>query len=274
VCTCGAERIDSAIGLEETPQLYIARLVAVFEDVRRVLKPTGTLWLNIGDAYSGSGKGGSPEPGKQESNRGSSAWSSYGKTGETARRAAVTNVSRRLTAEAGIAGKQLLGIPWRVAFALQDAGWWLRSDIIWAKPNPMPESVTDRPTKSHEYVFMLTKSPRYFFDHDAVREASGANMRTIWTIPVQGSPLPHFAMFPEALVERCIKAGCPAGGVVLDPFAGTGTALKVARDHGRRAVGIELSPDYVELAIRRLRYGVRGALAIDAGQGTLIGSDV
>ena len=167
--------VAGQIGLETTPEGFTAELVAVFRELRRVLRPDGTAWLNLGDSYSGSGKGGNPDPGssKQATNKGSQTVGVlYGKTGETARQAAVTNVSRRLTTELGYAPKQIMGIPWRVAFALQSDGWWLRQDIIWAKPNPMPESVTDRCTKAHEYIFMLTKSAKYFYDAEAVAEAA------------------------------------------------------------------------------------------------------
>jgi len=163
--------VAGQIGLEPTPGEYVARLVEAFREVRRVLADDGTLWLNLGDCYSGSGKGGNPDEAKQTTNRGSlSIGVQYGKTGETAREAALTNVSRRWTADEGIAPKNLIGIPWRVAFALQADGWYLRSDIIWAKPNPIPESVTDRPTKAHEYIFLLSKSASYYYDAEAIKE--------------------------------------------------------------------------------------------------------
>ena len=183
--------------------------------------------------------------------------------------------------------KDLIGIPWRVAFALQADGWWLRSDIIWSKPNPMPESVTDRPTKSHEYLFLLSKSERYYFDQEPVRlpisphntgrvsvaphgahvmneghrkneirqyeEIKGANIRTVWTIPTKPFPGAHFAVMPTALVKPCILAGCPEGGTVMDPFNGSGTTGEVAIKHGRRYVGCELNPDYVDMALKRIR---------------------
>jgi DNA modification methylase len=163
--------VAGQIGLEATPAAYVATMVGVFREVKRVLRDDGTVWLNLGDSYAGSGKDGNPEEGKQATNAGSQTIGTlYGKVGETARLAAVTNVSRRFCAEGGIAPKNLTGIPWRVAFALQADGWYLRSDIIWAKPNPMPESVTDRPTRSHEYIFLLSKGERYFYDADAIRE--------------------------------------------------------------------------------------------------------
>lgn len=169
--------IGGQLGLESTPDAYVSALVAIFREVWRVLADDGTVWLNLGDSYSGSGKGGNPDDGKQATNKGSqSIGVLYGKTGESAREAALTNVSRIWTAEAGIRRKQLIGIPWRVAFALQADGWYLRSDIIWSKPNPMPESVTDRPTKSHEYVFLLTKAERYYYDAQAIAEPVSAAM--------------------------------------------------------------------------------------------------
>ena len=190
---CGARRVDAQLGLERIHDClgwatgnpcgscYVCHLVAVFREVRRVLRPDGVVFLNLGDSYSGSGKGGNPEAGKQAANVGSQTIGAlYGKTGETARQAAVTNVGRRMCAGLRIAPKQLCGIPWRVALALQADGWWLRSDIIWHKPNPMPESVTDRATRSHEYIFMLTKSARYYFDAEAVKEGVVEHKRTRW----------------------------------------------------------------------------------------------
>jgi DNA modification methylase len=229
-------------------------MVAVFREVRRVLRVDGTLWLNLGDTYNsrldgshGGWNGSSPNP-QRTKNDGASQKPKYaGKP------------------------KDMVGIPWRVAFALQADGWYLRSDIVWSKPNPMPESVTDRPTKAHEYVFLLTRSARYFFDQEAVREVNapayqghadnaraayngmGRNVRSVWEIATQPYPDAHFATFPEALPERCIKAGCPIGGTVLDPFMGSGTVALVARKLGRRSIGIELSPEYAALCARRLQ---------------------
>jgi DNA modification methylase len=163
--------VDGQIGLEKSPQEYVAEMVAVFREVKRVLRDDGTLWLNLGDSYTGSGKGGNPDEGKQATNKGSqSIGVLYGKTGETAREYAITNVSRRWTTEQGMLPKNLVGIPWRVAFALQSDGWYLRQDIIWHKPNPMPESVTDRCTKAHEYLFLLSKSASYYCDMKAIAE--------------------------------------------------------------------------------------------------------
>ena len=226
------------IGLESTPEEYCANMVEVFREVWRVLKPTGTLWLNLGDSYVASGS------------------HSMSDTGLGGRRARTDNHMGR-KASGILKPKDLVGIPWRVAFALQADGWYLRSDIIWSKKNSMPESVTDRPTKSHEYVFLLTKSPRYYYDADSVREAStdgvgGHNKRSVWTINTNPYPEAHFATFPEQLVEPCILAGCPQDGVVLDPFAGSGTTLAVAQRLGRKAIGVELSTEYTELAASRL----------------------
>jgi DNA modification methylase len=256
------------IGLEPTLDAYVARLVEVFREVRRVLRADGTLWLNLGDTYSagkcGRGDVGNIVAGHQTRTNGSG----------------VKPVQRP-----GVA-KQLLGVPWRVAFALQADGWILRQDIIWAKPNPMPESVKDRCTKSHEYVFLLSKSARYHFDaaaieepsanvsragkiertfHSANRKGAGRNdvgrevlrtatrnKRDVWTVATKPFKEAHFACFPLKLIEPCILAGCPAGGVVLDPFAGAGTTWLVAKQHGRQFVGIELNPEYAEMARKRV----------------------
>ena len=274
---CGAKRIDSQIGLETSPGEYISRLVSLFAEVRRVLRKDGTLWLNLGDSYSATTKGSGGHNPKQDSNVG--AWHS----------------DRKWQIPSGLKPKDLCGIPWRVAFALQEAGWWLRSDIIWAKPAPMPESVTDRPTRSHEYIFLLAKSERYYYDAAAIAErstyagknvslgekslsrgqATGANVsasgngtaafvtvtetrnkRDVWTI--NGDPFPeaHFATFPPALILPCVLAGCPAGGLVLDPFSGAGTTALVAKEQGRRAIGIELNANYVAMTARRLSQDV------------------
>jgi DNA modification methylase len=265
--------VDGQIGLEETPAAYVAQLVNVFREVRRVLRDDGTVWLNLGDSYAGVG------------------YSNHYNTGGAQR---VEGGKQRHLVGTGTANKQLLGIPWRVAFALQDDGWILRSDIIWAKTNPMPESVKDRPTKAHEYVFLFAKQPRYYYDADAVREPhagvslerwgmggedtdntkydkrkpqtavgnlrngsnplhpAGRNRRSVWTVSTKPYSGAHFAVFPPKLIEPCILAGCPEGGVVLDPFAGSGTTGEVSQKHGRSFVGIELNADYIQLAETRL----------------------
>ena len=299
---------EDQIGLEDSPAEYVASLVAVFAEVRRVLKPTGTLWLNLGDTYAGNRSYQVP----QTLHGGTDVGNRRGMTVSPRRDNAPIPRSDMLVA--GLKPKDLIGIPWRVALALQEDGWWLRSDIVWSKPNPMPESVTDRPTKSHEYVFLLTKGPRYFFDADAVREpykydgrtvthvegrdgsaqyrngerwpglkprssgnkerkpnpaavlgrgdtshgipwveGVGRNIRSVWEIATQPYPDAHFAVYPEALPERCIKAGCPEGGTVLDPFMGSGTTALVARRLGRRSIGIELNEEYAALAAKRLQ---------------------
>jgi len=218
------------IGLEATLPGFIHALTDVFAAVRRVLKPDGILWLNIGDGYT-SGNRGWRAPDKKNPNRA---------------------MSRRPDNPAGLKDKDLLGVPWRLALALQDDGWFLRSDIVWHKPNAMPESVKDRPTRAHEYLFMLTKSPHYTYHHDAVREPSGGgetrNRRTVWSINTAGSGGSHIAPFPGALVVPCVLASTLRGDFVLDPFFGSGTVGIVARQMGRRFVGIELNPGYIDEA--------------------------
>lgn len=265
---CGAVRVDQQIGLEETPEQYVAALVAVFREVRRVLRADGTLWLNLGDSYAGSGRGNNPN-GKQGTNKGTQF-----------------DPDNSGFVPVGLKPKDLIGIPWRVAFALQADGWWLRQDIIWSKPNPMPESVTDRCTKAHEYVFLLSKSARYYYDAAAVAEASvdpeddrkarsnvdqkrmftdsvagirpgsatypTRNRRSVWTITTKPYRGAHYATMPPDLAKLCILAGCPAGGRVLDPFSGSGTTVSVAISLGRAGIGIELSPANVELSHNRI----------------------
>jgi len=262
--------VSGQIGLEPTPAEYVARLVAVFGEVRRVLRDDGTLWLNLGDSYASTGG----------ANLNGNKGNPYSKD---VRSASFPDVKP----------KDLLGIPWMVAFALRADGWYLRQDIVWSKPNPMPESVRDRCTKAHEYLFLLSKKPSYYFDAEAIAEASaqperagtventfhspnraGAgrndvgrqvlrtgtrNRRSVWTVTPTPFPGAHFAVMPPELVRPCVLAGCPAGGVVLDPFAGSGTTLAVAVEERRRAVGIELNPEYHALIRKRLR-GVTPAL--------------
>lgn len=261
---CGAIRIDGQIGLEETPAEYVQTLLDVFREVKRILRPDGTCWLNLGDTWSTDGKWGG------------------GKTNAGKNYTSFAGGYRSIKKETGLAGKQLIGIPWRVAFALQDDGWWLRSEIIWAKPNAMPESVTDRPSKAHEQLFLLTKSAKYFYDYEAIREpqvkgnaGSGfstgktaihqlnrasnneriedgfRNKRSVWTVPSQPYSGSHFATFPEKLIEPCILAGCPVGGTVLDPFGGSGTTGRVAAKFERNAILIELNPEYHKLIDER-----------------------
>jgi site-specific DNA-methyltransferase (adenine-specific) len=232
--------IEGQIGLEPTPDAYVASLVAVFAQLRRVLRDDGTLWLNLGDSYAAS-KTGRPGPSTLEG----------GKTTQ------VVASQRPDKLVPGLPQKNLIGIPWKVAFALQADGWYLRSDIVWDKPNVMPESVQDRPTRSHEYLFLLTKSAQYYYDQEAIKEAGRngkpRNRRTVWTIPTQPYLGTHFAVFAPALVEPCVLAGCPPGGVVLDPFLGSGTTALVAIRTGRNWLGVELNPEYVELARERIR---------------------
>ena len=287
---CGAKRIDSQIGLEQTPDQFIAELVSVFREVKRVLRDDGTLWLNIGDSYA-SFRDGKARP---DTTRGES-------TGTLVDKGKASNRKASTFANTSIKHKDLVGIPWMLAFALRADGWYLRQDIIWHKPNPMPESVRDRCTKSHEYIFLLTKSPQYFYDDIAVQEdaktapgatwkerkAAGAtagnvivgdgvrngtqrvvhgkgvtsnltrqdgkrNKRSVWTVTTRPFKGAHFATFPPALIEPCILAGCPEGGTVLDPFFGAGTTGLVAQRHNRKWIGCELNPEYAAIAQARI----------------------
>lgn len=270
---CGAVRVDLQIGLESTPEEYVATIVAVFRGVRRALRDDGTLWINLGDSYA-SIAGGYDDTG--------SAGASGVVSAKT--RGAVRKGERRRP-PSGLKPKDLVGIPWMVAFALRADGWYLRSDIIWAKSNPMPESVTDRPTKSHEYLFLLAKSEQYFYDKDAVTERStwpgqnrssrapaatampGApphvglrddkptgkrNLRDVWRMATRPYAGAHFAVMPPALVEPCILAGSRPGDLVLDPFLGSGTVAMVAQQHRRRWVGFDCNPAYAKLVEERL----------------------
>jgi DNA modification methylase len=265
--------VDGQIGLEATPDAFVARLVEVFREVRRVLRDDGTLWLNLGDSYAPN-------------------WSSQRSKGGGGLKSEEQSPRERWTRLPGIPPKNLLGIPWRVAFALQADGWYLRQDIIWHKPNPMPESTRDRCTKAHEYLFLLSKSPRYYFNGEAIQEpaarpegsgnkarkaasargvpvdtngkTSGAvaasipwqgefrNKRSVWTVTTKPFSGAHFATFPPDLIEPCVLAGCPAGGTVLDPFGGSGTTAGVSVKHGRKAILCELNPDYAALVPDRV----------------------
>lgn len=276
---CGAVRVDQQIGLEDTPEAYVERLVNVFREVRRILRSDGTVWLNLGDSYTGGGAGRNDGNHRADGRAG----------GMSSKHTGVTH----LRGNVGLKPKDLIGIPWRVAFALQADGWWLRQDIIWHKPNPMPESVTDRCTKSHEYIFLLTKSERYYYDAEAVKEEStytwnsakafsagglrankgltsaggaqfngtkthedvyktGRNKRSVWTVNPRPYKEAHFAVFPPKLIEPCVLAGSPTNGVVFDPFTGSGTTAEVALKFGRSFIGTELNSEYVELIHKRL----------------------
>lgn len=271
------------IGLEKTPEEYIEKLVLVFREVKRVLKSKGTLWVNIGDTYSGGkiGRTDMDKSGRERlSNRGHMGYANKKIEGQKRRKIS------------GLQAKQLIGIPWRLAFALQSDGWFLRQDIIWHKPNPMPESVTDRCTKAHEYIFLLSKSPKYFFDAQSIAEpiakstyndkrlfdseyaaprrerdypgqaqqGSGllkprsetANKRSVWTVANQAYSGEHYAYFPQKLIEPCILAGCIEGGIVMDPFGGSGTTMQVANKNRRNALIIELNPKYLGLQKKRI----------------------
>ena len=226
--------ISGQIGLENSLTQYINRLVALFNEARRVVKDDGVFWLNIGDGYT-SGNRGWRAPDKKNPAR-------------------AMNV--RPDTPEGLKPKDLLGVPWRLAFALQQDGWYLRCDVVWNKPNAMPESVKDRPTRAHEYVFLLTKSEQYFYDYKALLERKNGdqprNRRTVWDINTQPFPDAHFATFPPALVRPCVLAGSRPGDYVLDPFFGSGTVGVVCQETKRNFIGIELHPDYVSLADRRL----------------------
>ena len=225
--------IEGQIGHEQGMPQFINRLVTIFSEVKRVLKEDGVLWLNIGDGYT-SGNRRWRAPDKKNPARA---------------------MDVRPDTPEGLKPKDLLGIPWRLAFALQEDGWYLRSDIVWHKPNAMPESVKDRPTRCHEYLFMLTKSERYFYDHASVRERAGStyrNRRSVWSVNTQPFPEAHFATFPPALIEPCILAGSRKGDFVLDPFFGSGTVGLVCQAHARKYAGIEINPEYVSIAARRL----------------------
>ncbi len=262
---------DRQIGLEATPDAYVATMVAVFREVRRVLRSDGCLWLNLGDSYAHSlRQSGSEHAGEKQNTSTGSIRQGF------------------KACPQGLKEKDLIGIPWRVAFAQQADGWYLRSDIIWAKPNPMPESVTDRPTKAHEYLFLLAKNERYYYDADAVREpgqdwgqrdrsaskhntevyrdagqsphrgltngdsSAGRNIRSVWTVPTHPYAGAHFATMPPKLVAPCIKAGSKPGDIVFDPFNGSGTTGSVATGLGRRYVGFDLNPEYLDMAARRI----------------------
>ena len=273
------------LGCEKTPEEYVSNMVEVFREVKRVLRADGTCWINLGDSYAGSGgahKKHHANPGISNSfkRNGVPHWGDLNQPGN-------------YIAPKGMKPKDLVGIPWMVAFALRADGWYLRSDIIWHKPNPMPESVTDRPTKSHEYIFLLSKSQKYYYDHEAIgtpikqdtvkryeRAWNGdgergfpngpqnhikkfmdpsnekrlwANKKSVWTVNTRSFKKAHFATFPTKLIEPCILAGCPKGGIVLDPFMGAGTVAYVAKENNRNYIGCELNPEYIKIAETRIK---------------------
>lgn len=266
------------IGLEGSPAEFVGAITAVFREVHRVLRDDGTLWLNLGDSYcANGGPGWEGKTGARSDRRFTGTRDTVGM--RDASRGAVDKYKP----------KDLMGLPWRIAFALQADGWYLRQDIIWHKPNPMPESVKDRCTKSHEYLFLLSKSPKYYFDADAIKQPASEssiarlsqpnlaqqkgsarvpgktngnmkavgtdrrNKRSVWTVATRPFSGAHFAAFPPELIVDCVKAGCPAGGVVLDPFGGAGTTGLVASSLGRRAILLELNPEYAEIARARIQ---------------------
>ena len=270
---CGATFEDNQIGLEQSPDDFIEQLCIVFDEVWRVLKDDGTIWVNLGDSYSAM--------------RDSKATPDSLRNGDGTKVGTAANRNPENLRKAGLKHKDLVGIPWRFAFAMQARGWYLRSDIIWHKPNPMPESVTDRPTKSHEYIFLMTKSPRYYYDHEAIKEdaiwaeekragkgrlhydgkrqgekgtgqenfvsiVDKKNKRSVWQVNVKGYKEAHFATYPTELIEPCILAGSKEGDTVLDPFSGSGTTGEVALKHGRNYVGLELNPDYAAISEKRI----------------------
>jgi site-specific DNA-methyltransferase (adenine-specific) len=236
-CNCGAVREDNQIGLEVSPEEYVEQLCLVFDEVWRVLKDDGTLWLNLGDTYVGSGSKGSLVDPKQPEGRNGQQVALNSKV-------------------AGLKPKDLIGIPWRVALALQARGWYLRQDIIWAKPNPMPEPVTDRCTKSHEYLFLLSKSPKYFFDSEAMKEdavdGETRNKRDVWVVTPSRYKEAHFATYPPELILPCVLAATKPNDLILDPFSGSGTTGQVAMEQGRNYLGLELNPEYAEMSYNRL----------------------
>jgi len=285
------------LGLESTPEEYVENMVQVFREVHRVLRDDGTLWLNLGDSYAGGSSGGTKTQGNPEFNK-----------NRPSREA--TKIPPKAKPK-NLKQKDLVGIPWRVAFALQADGWYLRQDIIWHKPNPMPESVKDRCTKAHEYIFLLTKNKKYYYDNEAIKEPvsdvslkraeygwdcdrpstknaskggkgihtkkmgtrfvnpKGKNKRSVWKIAPKSFKGAHFAVFPPELIKPCILAGCPEGGTVLDPFAGSGTSLMVAVEHGRHGLGIELNPEYIELAHSRIAPSVNLFTGVNQSTETL-----
>jgi site-specific DNA-methyltransferase (adenine-specific) len=239
---------DEEIGQEDTVDGYVQKMVEVFREVRRILRDDGTLWLNLGDSYM-SAKNCAPPPQTVGGQRGMPS----------------DFIPANRKDQKGLKTKDLIGIPWRVAFALQADGWYLRQDIIWNKPNPMPESVEDRCTKAHEYIFLLSKKSHYYYDHEAIKETTVSagekkNKRSVWTVNAKGYKGAHFAVYPKELIAPCVLAGCPVGGTVFDPFTGSGTTAVVALNNGRNYVGTELNPEYVKIAEDRIREEVANSL--------------
>lgn len=277
--------VEGQIGMEDTPEEYVEHLVEVFAEVRRVLKPDGTLWVNLGDTYAGGGCGA----------RDSERWPKQARN---------DHMPVHAKKHTGRKDKDLIGIPWLVAFALQRDGWWLRQDIIWAKPNPMPAPVTDRCVSAHEYLFLLAKEKKYLFNHEAIREPfadrragrdggkrkdqqanpnpkqgfktlpsgidpsanGGRNKRSVWTVASEPFKGEHFAVFPTALVEPCVLAGSNPGDVVLDPFSGTGRTGVVALRNGRRYLGTELNDKFIQMGSTQLREAYAQFQAVQAAQ--------
>ena len=264
--------VEGQLGLESTPEEYASKMVEVFREIKRVLRKDGTLWLNLGDSYAGSGKG---------------AWDNKEVQKEIYVPDKDSPQCKLKKVPQGLKPKDLVGIPWMVAFALRADGWYLRQDIIWQKPNPMPESVTDRCTKAHEYIFLLSKSRKYYYDHEAISEpytskaekprnkakeryndsykggrwsegvrdyysAGKRNKRSVWTVTTKPFKEAHFATFPPDLIKPCILAGCPKNGIVLDPFMGSGTTGMVAAMYRRNFIGFELNPEYCKMAEKRI----------------------
>jgi DNA modification methylase len=269
---------EGEIGSEQEVEEYVKAMVDVFREVRRCLRPDGTLWLNLGDSYMAQ-KNVAPPP---QTIGGQRDMPSF--------------IPGNRREQKGLKHKDLIGIPWRVAFALQADGWWLRQDIIWSKPNPMPESVEDRCTKSHEYIFLLSKKSHYYYDHVAIKEdavykgpqksaknignktkgvtrpdgksiesfravVEKKNKRSVWTVNTKGYKGAHFAVYPKNLILPCILAGCPEGGTVMDPFTGSGTTAVVALENNRNFVGTELNPEYIQLAENRIKEEIPTTLA-------------
>tara|TARA_Y100000592_G_scaffold7534_1_gene10672 strand:+ start:430 stop:1383 length:954 start_codon:yes stop_codon:yes gene_type:complete len=275
------------LGLEDTPEEFVESLVKVFREVKRVLRDDGTVWLNLGDSYASSTKG---SGGKTNSTLNAKRDLSGNLSDDRKSQPSMKKTKNFDLKKIGLKAKDLVGIPWRVAFALQADGWYLRQDIIWHKPNPMPESVRDRCTKAHEYIFLLSKNAKYYFDNEAIKEdaeqkiksnrvgkkervdyrpqgtikdvvtgsdkttvrTNKRNKRSVWTVTTKPYSEAHFATYPPDLIQPCVLAGCPEGGTVLDPFGGAGTTGLVAQQNDRDSILIELNPDYIEIAKERL----------------------